>query len=172
MRDLVGRLLFVVFSISLMVTVATLTQSSASSSQISSKEVLSLVCPTKLTTTSIGGKNQLVCPVCPKFTSSAGENDDFSITQILEGNFLPGQRLFFVRYSGCEPKVKNFGGSFFISKRDNQYQVLSIEDEFGDLGSCKVQPGKDRDQLICGKFICEINNMKFTCTKQKGVRKK
>lgn len=73
------RISMVISLVALVLVLLVFTETSESTTPISSKEVLTLICPAKLTTSSIGNKKELVCPVCPEFTSFAGGSDDLSI---------------------------------------------------------------------------------------------
>lgn len=136
-------------------------------------EVLKAVCPAKIVKAKTGG---YMCPVCPSFTSNAGNEDDFFVNQVLEGEFIKGMRLVFVSYNGCEPHVKDFGGVFFLYK-DANGNTNVYTPNIPSLDGCRVSRKNDKDIIICEtgstfqgvtvntKLSCEFNQKnEFHCS--------
>lgn len=127
---------------------------------LSKEDVLRIVCPVKPVRT----KDGLHCPVCPDFTSRAGEKTEvFEIQQVLIGRFAKGKTIAVATYSSkyfCEPGVY-VGGHIVLEKEGNGYRFVYGRPRY--LGFCKVLTGKDEDKLLCRGEICKLEADGLNC---------
>lgn len=90
------------------------------------------------------------CPVCPAFTSKAGQKGEMRLERFVRGDFLKeGKKEVFATYRGCEPKNAAHGGGVIFRKRKGKWEARYRHPGFNPQQCLKFEAKKDQDRLVC-----------------------
>lgn len=109
-------------------------------------ELLEAVCPGKVVT----GKEITCGDVCPEFTGSSGDREDWQVASVIRGHFLsPTSDDAALAVLGCEGHPENGAGTVLLTRQSSRWKMLWYKAGVQTTQCHKMPLADGREILVC-----------------------